>query len=93
MLENHKNSITLFVLEFLDATCTMHTIMYEVMGETLADKNRRERYGVEGRVATESRVHVLVSIISHAFIFVRHSRSWSFVEHSGFWLMVAFVVW
>ena len=34
----------------LDATCTTHTIMYEVLGETLADKNRRERYGVEGRV-------------------------------------------
>ncbi|XP_062086901.1 ATPase 9, plasma membrane-type [Humulus lupulus] len=37
-------------------------------------------------------VYLQVSIVSQALIFVTRSRSWSFVERPGFFLMVAFLI-
>ena len=37
-------------------------------------------------------LHLQVSIVSQALIFVRRSRSWSFVERPGLLLVSAFVV-
>ncbi|GJN24791.1 hypothetical protein PR202_gb12556 [Eleusine coracana subsp. coracana] len=39
-----------------------------------------------------SAVYLQVSIISQALIFVTRSRSWSFVERPGFFLVIAFLV-
>lgn len=35
-------------------------------------------------------VYLQVSIVSQALIFVTRSRSWSYVERPGFWLISAF---
>ncbi|KAF4353762.1 hypothetical protein F8388_024331 [Cannabis sativa] len=37
-------------------------------------------------------VYLQVSIVSQALIFVTRSRSWSFVERPGFFLMIAFLI-
>ncbi|CAN8277436.1 unnamed protein product [Cochlearia groenlandica] len=39
-----------------------------------------------------SAIYLQVSIISQALIFVTRSRSWSYVERPGMWLMLAFVL-
>lgn len=39
-----------------------------------------------------SAIYLQVSIISQALIFVTRSRSWSYVERPGVWLVVAFII-
>ncbi|KAG7560047.1 Cation-transporting P-type ATPase N-terminal [Arabidopsis thaliana x Arabidopsis arenosa] len=39
-----------------------------------------------------SAIYLQVSIISQALIFVTRSRSWSFVERPGMWLVIAFIL-
>ncbi|XP_010472897.1 PREDICTED: ATPase 9, plasma membrane-type isoform X5 [Camelina sativa] len=39
-----------------------------------------------------SAIYLQVSIISQALIFVTRSRSWSYVERPGFWLIFAFLI-
>lgn len=91
--------VACFLVVFYYMTCFVQCLLYLATTRFVSWKIQR-LFGVPTLEKTAhddfrklaSAVYLQVSTISQALIFVTRSRSWSYVERPGFFLVVAFVL-
>jgi len=83
-------SLVLFALLILSLTANLsfsYLKLQRTFGVATLEKTAHDDFR-----KLASAIYLQVSIISQALIFVTRSRSWSFVERPGIFLMIAFIL-